>query len=309
MNYDEFLGRAASALQAFLDLDPAGPGCGARVGIRDVNKLQGESYRGLTIRFPGDTVSASFNAMPFYRAYREGRPFEEVLEELRARIRPLLERTGWSVRKIDLSYKACRDRLMLELISCRGNEEQLQHLPHRRIEDLALIYRLDFGHEKETLSTAVITGSLLEHFGLTGEALYRDAMEVVPVREPLVLCPLCQVLEDMTGFSLPEKDPPFSLYVASNTSRIMGASVLAYPDFCTRALEVLGEDFYIIPSSIHEVLLLPLSLAPSGPSLPEMVRTVNRFQVSPEERLSDNVYIFRASEGRIRLADLPGNGI
>jgi len=307
MNYEAFLDKAAMALQACLDKDPEIPVRGARVGIKSVSKLQGGSYRGLCVDFPGGELCASFNAGPYYQSFMEGKPLEDLVPPMLDQVRLILSRDDFSMDWTDLSYRSCRERLMLEVISFKKNEDQLRALPHRRIEDLALVYRLDFGTRGTSNASALITHSLLAHFGLEEEALYHDAMEIVPKKNPLVLRPLAETLRDLGDFPSPAAADTNFLYLASNQTCLMGASVLAYPDFGRRVLEVLGEDFYILPSSIHEVLVLPVSREPIAPSLPEIVRSVNRFQVAPEDVLSDNVYHYRAGEDRIRLADLPGN--
>lgn len=303
MNYEEFLNQAVTYLQSYFDSHPQGPGAGIRTGIRDVEKLQGESYRGLTLGYPSSRVGASFNAGPYYDMYKRGLPLERALARLLEDVLPVLDYPGWTDSPVSFSYKDCRDRLMLELIPQEGNEEQLRTLPCREIADLALIVRVDFGGMGDSRASAVVNDTLLSNFGISEEKLFEDALETASRTLPLIIRPMSEILAEM---SLPAFQGAGSaqipLYVATNTRGFMGASVLAYPEFGPEASRLIEDDFFIIPSSIHEILLLPAGLFPCIPILPAIVKNVNREQVSPEDRLSDNVYFFSRSLGRITSA-------
>ena len=82
------------------------------------------------------------------------------------------------------------------------------------------------------------------------------------------------------------------MYVASVPNKTAGAGVLAYQEFMDQAAERLGGDFFILPSSIHEVLLVPDDGAKSFHELQAMVREVNATQVSPENVESFRFYEF-----------------
>jgi hypothetical protein len=308
MNYEEFLNHAAAWLQSYFDAHPQGPGAGIRTGIRDVEKLQGESYRGLTLGYPSSRVGASINPGPFFEMYRKGLPLETALQRLLEHVLPILECPAWSDSPLSFAYEDCRDRLMLELISIKGNEDQLRSLPWRQIADLALIVRVDFGGTGDSRASAVVNDSLLANFGVSPDKLFEDALAAASGSIPLTIRPMSEILTEISS-------PAFAwgagshipLYVATNSRGFMGASVLAYPEFGPEASRLLQDDFYIIPSSIHEVLLLPAGHFPCIPILPAIVKSVNLEQVAPEDRLSDNVYFYSRSLGRIVYALVPGD--
>ena len=93
------------------------------------------------------------------------------------------------------------------------------------------------------------------------------------------------------------------MYVATVPDKNSGAGVLAYQDFMDQAAEKLGGDFYILPSSIHEILLVPDNGDKAADDLRDMVREVNATQVSPEEKLTDNVYHYDSKEHIFELAE------
>jgi hypothetical protein len=80
------------------------------------------------------------------------------------------------------------------------------------------------------------------------------------------------------------------MYVLTNTSGSLGAAALFYPDVKDKAAELIGSDYYILPSSTHEVILVPDSAGINPKELCEMVKQANRTVVDEKDILSDNVY-------------------
>ena len=92
-----------------------------------------------------------------------------------------------------------------------------------------------------------------------------------------------------------------TIYVETTQSKIFGAAVLLYPRFLEHEAEALGRNFYIIPSSVHEVLIIPAEkIEQDADELLEMVKEVNTTQVSDEEVLSDNVYYYDREKNEVK---------
>ncbi len=81
------------------------------------------------------------------------------------------------------------------------------------------------------------------------------------------------------------------MYILSNEIALEGASYILYEDILKDIRTQLGEDFYIIPSSINEVIIVPCSTI-DAKYTKNMLRNVNRSVVAKQEVLSDNVYRF-----------------
>ena len=94
---------------------------------------------------------------------------------------------------------------------------------------------------------------------------------------------------------------PLPMYVLTNQSHLNGASALLYKDILRDFAHSLEENFYILPSSIHEVILVPANGIMSKNSLELMVKDVNQKEVSPMERLSDHVYFYDRFTHKITL--------
>ena len=172
----------------------------------------------------------------------------------------------------------------MEVIPIKGNEELLTGIPHTVMEDLAVIHRIDIDDH----AVVTVTNNLLDHFGITEEQLHADALVSAPEVRPAKVLPMHEMLGIPEAFVDPAAPV---LYVATTTEQVKGASVIAYPGLMEETAEKLGGDFFILPSSVHEVLFLPQRGDENYRDLQAMVREINETQVAPEERLSDEVYI------------------
>ena len=91
------------------------------------------------------------------------------------------------------------------------------------------------------------------------------------------------------------------MYVLTNASRSLGAAAMFYPDVKEKAAEIIGGDYYILPSSCHEVILVPDTLEVKAKDLCEMVKEANRTVVEDKDILSDNVYHYSKDERRLDM--------
>ena len=89
-----------------------------------------------------------------------------------------------------------------------------------------------------------------------------------------------------------EESDEFGMYVLSNSSKVFGAASILYPDVLKNFAEKLDRDLYILPSSVHEVILLPKRSETEWETLQEMVKEVNATQLEEVEILSDSVYSY-----------------
>ena len=109
-------------------------------------------------------------------------------------------------------------------------------------------------------------------------------------------------ISEIIGIEIPS-DAPYPMYVGTNPERILGASILMYETYLEDLAAQIEDDLCIAPSSIHEVLIFPLSLV-QPLKIIEIVRDVNRTVVLPQEKLSDSVYIYRRGTHAISQATL-----
>ena len=109
-------------------------------------------------------------------------------------------------------------------------------------------------------------------------------------------------ISEIIGIEIPS-DAPYPMYVGTNPERMLGASILMYETYLEELAAQIEDDLCIAPSSIHEVLIFPLSLVQPSKII-EIVRDVNRTVVLPLEKLSDSAYIYRRGTHAISQATL-----
>ena len=275
----------------------ADAGVEAKVSINTVEKMN-ESYEAMTVTPEGSNVGVNVNMEKFFEAYENGTPYEDVVDKAVN----VIEGGFANQPTVDVAaltdYDQMKDKLIMEVVSVEANADMLDKVPHKDMEDMAVVYRFELDSNDDGRATVLVTNQLIETMGVTPEQLHADAMENAPELKPAVIKGMSEVMAEMMGMStedlammgMPMDPADEQMYVASVPDKIHGAGVLAYQDFMDQAAERAGGDFFILPSSIHEVLIVPDNGNMSLSDLEAMVKEVNATQVAPEDKLTDSVY-------------------
>ena len=208
---------------------------------------------------------------------------------------------GFDVNSIT-DYDQMKEKLSMEVVSAERNAELLAHVPHEEMEDMAVVYRLVVDKNPERNGTVLVTDALMEQFGVTHEQLKNDAMQNAPEIRPSEIKGMSEVLHEMMPDAVDVEENE-EMFVATVPDKIHGAGVIAYPNFMEDAAKKLGGDFFVLPSSIHEVLLVKDNGEMSAKELGDLVKNVNSSEVAPEERLTDHVYHYDSKEHIFEMAD------
>lgn len=204
-------------------------------------------------------------------------------------------------------YDSIRERLAVCAVPVEGNEELLSSAPHKVKEDMALVYRILTGDAEHIDSMIQVTNDMMERFGITPEQLHKDALASSAASRPVKFERLTKILSELSGE--PEEvfaggKPVDWAYVATTSgSPFFGAGVLFYPGFLQTASSVMGGGFYILPSSVHEVLLVKDDVRMSPGALRDMVRDINAEEVSDEDKLTDSIYYYSCEKDDFSLVE------
>lgn len=278
---------------------------GVQVEIRPVEKLQGESYTGLSIQPNDSPMAATLNLDSVYnQMVDQGKSFQEVADDLITHAADIIV----DMPKIDVNditnYDQMKNTLVVQVIPTDRNAEMLADIPHKNIEDMSLVYRMQIDQNENGTSSVLITNAMLENYGVTVDQLHQDAMDAAVINNPATFRSMQEVLSDLMGMPadlMPPMDGP-QMYVASVENSLNGAGVIAYPDFMNQVAEQVGGDFFVLPSSVHEVLVIPDDGSIDRHDLESMVREVNASEVLPKDQLSDNVYHYDSQDQVFELA-------
>ena len=276
-----------------------------------VKKLQNADYDGIVIRPEGEQVGVNLDAQMLFKAYESGKSYDEVVEQATNIVAEGFEnQPSFSVEDFS-NYDVMKEKLAIQVVSTERNTEMLEKIPHKEVEDMSMVCRFVVGNNENEMGTVLVTNQMLESYGITGEQLFNDAAKYAPELRPSEIKGMADVLAEMMGVDVSElgetmgmpESPELPMYVASTHDKMNGAGIIGYPGFMDMASEKVGGDFFLLPSSVHEVLLIPDDGKTDYRNLESMVREVNATQVELKDQLSDNVYHYDSKEKVFELAE------
>lgn len=241
-----------------------------------------------------------------YMAYREEGDMEPVLED----IAETLRRSGQKLKKIEAidfeSLEGVKDRLSVQVLNGNWNQDKLRAIAHRRIPetDLAVVYRIEVASNSNGLESIKVTNKMLENWGISEDQLYQAALEQNMKKYPFIITDFSQffLMEDPVPGKFPDKMRGNEFYCLTNGNTVNGAAAILYPDLLKSIGDKFQSNYFILPSSIHEVLLLKDDGKKGVKELQEMVESVNRESVPESDVLSDHVYAYDRENDRFYQA-------
>lgn len=276
-------------------------GEGGTVSVNHVIKNNGCELDGLVIMEKGRHISPTIYLNGYYQQYQSGKKLDDIVCEI---IRVYTENRD----RIQIDAECFNDFdkmkgcIVYKVINYSQNKKLLAKVPHKRLLDLAVVYYCLLGQKEGESATALIYNTHLKNWKVTEQELYYAAVENTPNLLQSSIKPMSAIIGAMLGEGKQEVSTgPEEMYVLTNKARMNGAACILYEDVLHRFASEIGYDLYILPSSIHEVILLPKLENYNREELENMVREVNAEGVAKDEVLSDHVYIYNRSDGMISL--------
>lgn len=255
------------------------------VTTKEVVKQNDAAYTAINVTKEGNDIGVVLYVEDLFMSYQQGQTTEVIADKTVRAIRENEPEIG-SAPIIDREF--VMDHVYFRMANAGMNQKRLENIatcPAPGAEDIALYPCVDVSVGKRR-GVTMISRTHMESLGITEEELHSAARANTERRIEVI--PLKQVLQEMMpAFMADELDSPF--YVTRDKGAVDGvgsASIFGAPE----ALKKMEGDYYIIPSSVHEVLLLPKSFEPDTDRLHELVHEVNRDVLQPEDFLSDHVY-------------------
>ena len=281
------------------------------VTVKDVVKNNGVKLKGLIIQAAHQNICPTIYLEHFYQMYCENQADDDSLKDIELAIFRTYLRDG-NNKKIEMSWftdwSKVKERICCKLINYESNRELLKQLPHIQVLDLAVVFYYSFQDSILGDGTIQIYNNHLEMWGITQKELLEVAKKNTQKLFPCVIDSMMQVVKEMMrAEGLPYDVEDFSateslMYIVSNKQKEYGAinlfNVELLRDFANTKNKC---NFWILPSSLHEVLLVPDDGRACAVELLNMVTEVNSTQVMPEEVLANSIYKFVYATGEIRL--------
>ena len=257
------------------------------VEVQEVKKNNGVKVVGIVIRREGCNIAPVVYLEEFYKRYLAGAPVEWLSEQLLHRSRLAPPAPLQAYEKI-FEFSQIQDKIVYKLINAKENEALLKQVPHLPILDLAIVFCVLLQVSAEESGTILIKNGNMEEWKCPISMLYEKAKE-----NTQKLCPpVLRLLTDFMGEFGEELAGKCPLYVLTNQSGIQGAAVLLYPDIPQKIYKAVGGNYYLLPSSVHEFLIIAEDYGVAPENLKAIVQEVNETQLCKEEFLSDQIYYF-----------------
>jgi hypothetical protein len=243
----------------------------------------------------------------FYRRYgSDGMRLDEIVDEVHRLILKHEEDTP----DVDLSgfrnWETVREDIYPKLVNARQSKELLEKIPHRNFMDLAVVYyAVARDHEQKDIGTILIYNGHMERWGQEEDNLYQTAMMNMCADGEADFTDIRTIVERMTGITFTKEDGVASrdtdMYVLTNSHRRFGAAEILDKKIMRMVADKVGDRFIVLPSSVHETLVMPSKDETEYKQLADMVRDINKSLVEAEERLSDHVYVYSRDEETLRI--------
>jgi hypothetical protein len=285
MDYEQFVPAIKEKMELFLNE-------GMTVSIHTTLKNNDRKRVGLTICNESLNISPTIYLEEYFLQYQRGFALDEIAECIWQIYEDVKNEHPQNVEEIK-SYKKMRSKIVCKLVCAQKNEEYLETVPYLSFLDFAVTYYILFEFHEKGLSTIPITKELQTYWNVSVQDLHKLAIENGPEILPATFKPMNMVIEELLGHDctnmLFEEDV---MFVLTNDIRNYGASCLLYPGILEQIAGQLDENFYLLPSSIHEWIIVPESQCPSEEMLLDTVTEMNATQMDPEEILLDKIYYY-----------------
>ena len=281
-SYEKFCINMQNALKK-----KSGEGC--TVHLQTVRKINGVILRGITITGESGNIMPTIYLDKFFRMYEDGRNFEEVVTLFLKEYEKAGVEGDFDIQFFS-EYEKVRSRLGFKLLHYEMNRELLEQIPHRKYLDLAIVCYCDIKDKRIGHGSILIRKEHMEMWEIDDNLLIRDAMKNMPDLYPVDFMNMSVLLKKLYRDQTNLLNMELPMFVLTNTERINGAASLLYEGQLDKIAKILGQDFYVLPSSIHEVIIVPKCKGKDEEDLSRMVDEINHEQLAIEEILSNHAY-------------------
>lgn len=298
----------------------------AEIKIQKVNKNNGILLQGVCVLKKGKNIAPTVYMESFFERYLSGEIFGELVKKMITFIEKNQLTQDFDT-DFFINYENVKKKLVLRLIHKEKNQGLLSRIPYMEFQDLAIVCHCVLMTEEIGMGTILIYKEHLKMWQIEEETLFKDAFENSPRIEPFEILKMSEMVRNILEKSIKERieeicgdyfydkdlllnstldnitseleEKQIPMYVITNEKRYYGAACMVYPNMLEKIAEKLQDDFYIIPSSIHEIIVVAKNQGIDSFSLNEMIKEVNMAQVEEEEWLSDHTYLYQRKNHKL----------
>lgn len=244
-------------------------------------------------------MSMAFRLKEIFADYENGMELERCVDRICNTIKEnisVIETKEGDIKMFITDYEQVKDHTFFRLVP--GDSPVLKEAPHRKFQDTALVVSVHLANfsDENGKSVVVVTKPLMELYGIDEDQLFADAEKNSIAKEPIVFTPLVDMIKNLINTNeVPDpEEVGIVTYIATNKTGFHGAAVAAYPEFLDQAAETIGGSFFMLPSSVHEFILIKDDGRQKAKDLNKMIRNVNETVLEPRDFLSNQCYHYDA---------------
>lgn len=313
MEYNQFLLKVQMEVQEQL-------GEGFDVKIRRVIKNNDTVLEGLVICKQQNHLAPTIYLNPYFEEFKQGIEMQEIIGQLLCVYEQNADVSFGNEKVKELAdFANLRDKVAYKLIQKESNQELLKEIPYVEFLDLAIVFYLILDESRNGQMTALIHNYHMDSWGTTKEELYQLAGKNTPELLPVQIKTMKEVLKGILKENMKDDlwdiggdedemieellgEDRIPLYILSNKRQMNGACCILYEKYLERFATEQEADLIILPSSVHETLLMPEREETSYQELSAMVHEINQSEVFEEDRLSNQIYRYSRFSGTIEIA-------
>ena len=306
------------------------------IRISKVKKNNGIEHIGITCIKGTCNISPTLYMESFYDYYKCGNDFDEVMDKIKSTIK-----RAELNKNVDLSYfkdyDKVKDRIVYKLVNKSKNEKLLKEIPYVEYLDLAIIFYYMLDSNQFPDASILIYNSHLQMWDVNTETIYEDAKKNTQFLLEPVITNMADIMKEMILRNIKDRYKDYErieeaekagkskeawmedlandmtsifgtdefeipMLVLTNNKKQYGASCILYNEILDDIAGKEDTNFYIIPSSIHEVIIVPDNNDMCPDVLGTMIHEVNTTHVKTEEVLSDSLYYYDKAAKSLYIA-------
>lgn len=284
------------------------------VELVTVRKNNDQLMHALTIREADVNAAPSIYLDHIFEQFCEDfdRPDTDSFDEYARRIADIhvANRPSQSINlSALLEWEKVKERVVPRLVNKTSNSVLLRERPYTSVgREFAVTYHIILEKEGFGQASVPISDSIMRNYQITVPELHQQAMDNYKSQYPAQVTPMFDMLADIMGgmdASMSELEDMFDgprMYVITNEEKQFGSISVIDPDTMRLIGEKLDADkVYVIPSSVHECILIPDDGAGDPEMLQGMIHEVNTTQLDPVEVLSDKLMVMYPKEQKLML--------
>lgn len=277
-------------------------------------KNNGLKKVGIVVKEIGQNIAPTIYLEPYFERFSDGEEMASLLRDISDTYEAAaVDHLGFgNIAQDFLDFEKMKNKLVAQLVNTEYNEDLLERTPHKELMDLSLIYKVVLDNQPGGIATIRVENSHLRKWGVTidelNEIAIKNTYRIFPPKVQTMNETLKEMMakgemsDDMIYLMLQGVPDDQTMWVISNESNMSGAFYMTDKEIMDKLAEIFHSDVVLLPSSIHECIAISAEMGPIE-DLKAMVGEVNNTQVSREEQLSDNVYIYNAEARQLQTEE------